>query len=106
MQAALRRYGFETHREANNVWVVDPKYDSSRQTILLNAHIDTVKPVNTWTRDPFTSSIEGDRLYGLGSNDCGGGLTTLLQVFRYFCMLLNCLTKELYAIVDWRVFTK
>lgn len=86
MQAALRRYGFETHREANNVWVVDPKYDSSRQTILLNAHIDTVKPVNTWTRDPFTSSIEGDRLYGLGSNDCGGGLTTLLQVFRYFCM--------------------
>ena len=56
--------------------------DLSKPTLLLNAHIDTVKPVATWTRDPFTPVVEGDRLYGLGSNDCGGGLVSLLQVYR------------------------
>jgi acetylornithine deacetylase len=49
---------------------------------MLNAHIDTVKPVATWTRKPFEPLRDGDRLYGLGSNDCGGGLVSLLQVFR------------------------
>jgi len=52
--------------------------------LLLNAHIDTVKPVASWTRDPFQPTIENDTLYGLGSNDCGGGLVSLLQVFRHF----------------------
>lgn len=56
--------------------------DENRETLLLNAHIDTVKPVSTWTRDPYKPSIEDDRLYGLGANDCGGGLVSLLQVFR------------------------
>jgi acetylornithine deacetylase len=73
------------HREGNNVWAIAPDYDACRPTLLLNAHIDTVKPVATWTRDPFTPTIEGDRLYGLGSNDCGGGLMALLQVFRILC---------------------
>ena len=50
--------------------------------MLLNAHIDTVKPVATWTKHPNEPLMEGDRLDGLGSNDCGGGLVTLLQVFR------------------------
>ena len=50
--------------------------------MLLNAHIDTVKPVSSWTRDPFAPTVEGDTLYGLGSNDCGGGLVSLLQAFR------------------------
>lgn len=81
---AMRGYGLEPQREANNVWVIDPRYDATRPTLLLNAHIDTVKPVKTWTRDPFEPTIEDGRLYGLGSNDCGGGLMTLLQVFRYF----------------------
>ena len=49
---------------------------------MLNAHIDTVKPVSTWTRDPYKASQEGDILYGLGSNDCGGGLVSLLQTYR------------------------
>lgn len=70
------------HREANNIWCIDPYYDGNRPTILLNAHIDTVKPVATWTRDPYSPDIEGDTLYGLGSNDCGGGLVSLLQVYR------------------------
>lgn len=85
MEQTIRDYGFSTHREANNVWAIDPLFDDGRPTILLNAHIDTVKPVESWTRDPFAPTIEGDTLYGLGSNDCGGGLVTLLQVFRHFC---------------------
>lgn len=82
MEAAIKGYGLECHRLKNNIWTIDPEYDESRPTLLLNAHIDTVKPVSTWTRDPFSPTIEGDKLYGLGSNDCGGGLVTLLQIFR------------------------
>lgn len=78
----LDDYGLSYKREANNVWVIDPHYDSQRETILLNAHIDTVKPVSTWTRDPFEPTIHDNVLYGLGSNDCGGGLVALLQAFR------------------------
>lgn len=82
MQQEIERYGFIPHREANNVWAIDPRFTPSRPTLLLNAHLDTVKPVDSWRRPPFTPTIENDRLYGLGSNDCGGGLVTLLQVFR------------------------
>lgn len=82
MQRAMESYGFTPCREGNNLWVMSERWDNNRPTLLLNAHIDTVKPVATWTRDPFTPTIEGDRLYGLGSNDCGGGLVALLQVFR------------------------
>lgn len=79
---ALTAYGLHPEQSGCNVWCIAPGYDESRETILLNAHIDTVKPVASWTRDPFSPTVEGDTLYGLGSNDCGGGLVTLLQVFR------------------------
>lgn len=82
MEQTIRKYGFEPHREANNIWIIDPHYDESRPTLLLNAHIDTVKPVASWTRNPFSPDVEDDVLYGLGSNDCGGGLCSLLQIFR------------------------
>ena len=82
MEQTIRSYGFEPHREANNIWILDPHYDESRSTLLLNAHIDTVKPVASWTRDPFSPDVEDGVLYGLGSNDCGGGLCSLLQIFR------------------------
>ena len=82
MEQTIRSYGFEPHREANNVWIIDPHYDESRPTLLLNAHIDTVKPVASWTRNPFSPDVEEGVLYGLGSNDCGGGLCSLLQIFR------------------------
>lgn len=82
MEETIRSYGFTPQREANNVWIIDPHYDTARPTLLLNAHIDTVKPVDSWKRDPFTPSLEEDTLYGLGSNDCGGGLCSLLQMFR------------------------
>ena len=82
MERTIKGYGMECHRLKNNVWVIDPEYDENRQTLLLNAHIDTVKPVATWSRNPYSADIDGDRLYGLGSNDCGGGLVTLLQTYR------------------------
>ncbi|MBQ7157562.1 MAG: M20 family metallo-hydrolase [Bacteroidaceae bacterium] len=72
---------FTVHRHGNNTWCIPSDYDEARPTILLNAHIDTVKPVAGWQHDPFCPTTEGDLLYGLGSNDCGGGLMALLQVF-------------------------
>ena len=82
MEQRMAQWGLNPQREANNLWAVSDNFNKAKQTILLNAHIDTVKPVATWTKNPHEPVIEGDRLYGLGSNDCGGGLVTLLQVFR------------------------
>lgn len=78
----LRLWGLPNGREGNNLWVGCPDWDNNRKTVMLNAHIDTVKPVSTWTRDPFDPAVEGDMLYGLGSNDCGGGLVATLQAYR------------------------
>lgn len=96
--SAIRGYGFEPVRKGNNVWIVSPDWDDNRPTILLNAHIDTVKPVATWTKDPFVPTKEilpdGDvKLYGLGSNDCGGGLVSLLQAFRFIVSDKSLLAK-------------
>ena len=90
MEEAMRGYGFAPERIGNNLMIRSAEWDDSKPTILLNAHIDTVKPVSTWTRDPFTPTMEGDRLYGLGANDCGGGLVSLLQVFRILERPLSC----------------
>lgn len=78
----LNLWGLPYGRDGNNLWVGCPDWDNNRPTIMLNAHIDTVKPVSTWTRDPFLPTQEGDIIYGLGSNDCGGGLVSLLQAYR------------------------
>ena len=83
MMEEIENYGFSPIRAGNNIWITDPEMRDDRPTLLLNAHIDTVKPVASWTRDPFSPDIEGDTLYGLGSNDCGGGLVSLLQAFRF-----------------------
>lgn len=77
----LQEKGAHPQRLDNNVWALSEPFDPALPTILLNAHIDTVKPVSGWERDPFTPSLEGDRLYGLGSNDCGGGLVSLLLTY-------------------------
>ena len=77
----IGKCGLPVTRIGNNI-LVQEALDDNKPSLLLNAHIDTVKPVSTWTRDPFTPTIEDDRLYGLGSNDCGGGLVSLLQAYR------------------------
>ena len=77
----IGKWGMSFQRIGNNI-LIQEELDPEKPTLLLNAHIDTVKPVATWTRDPFTPVVEGDRLYGLGANDCGGGLVSLLQVYR------------------------
>ena len=82
METFMDRWGLPHGREGNNLWVGCPNWNDQRPTIMLNAHIDTVKPVASWTRDPFKPLIEDGRLYGLGSNDCGGGLVALLQAYR------------------------
>ena len=81
LETWMKEEGLSPHREGNNLWCVAPGYDALRPTLLLNAHIDTVRPVSTWTRPPYEAQLEGDRLYGLGSNDCGVGLMSLLMVF-------------------------
>lgn len=78
----LAMWGLPYGREGNNLWVGCPDWDNNRPTIMLNAHIDTVKPVSSWTRDPFQPTQKDDLIYGLGSNDCGGGLVSLLQTYR------------------------
>lgn len=85
----LRRCGFAPKRSANNVWVVDPDFDPARPTILLNSHIDTVKPVANWTYAPFcpTTDESGERIYGLGSNDAGASVVSLMAAFRQLVTL-------------------
>ncbi len=68
----------------NNVWVVNRHYDVQKPTLLLNSHHDTVKPNSGYTRNPFTPSIEEGKLYGLGSNDAGGALVSLIAAFLHF----------------------
>ena len=81
LEAWMRENGFaEIHRAGNNLWVESGPQDE-RPTILLNAHIDTVKPSPGYTRDPFEPALEGDVLYGLGSNDDGGSLVALMETY-------------------------
>jgi acetylornithine deacetylase len=71
-------------RENNNIWAVNKYFDKNKPTILLNSHHDTVKPNKAYTKDPLKAEIIEDKLYGLGSNDAGGSLVSLLATFAYF----------------------
>lgn len=70
--------------DLNNIWAKNKHFDSSKHTILLNSHLDTVKPNKGYTKDPFYPHCENGKLYGLGSNDAGGALVTLLGTFLHF----------------------
>jgi acetylornithine deacetylase len=80
----LTQKGIKTYRKLNNVWAYNFYFDPQKPTILLNSHHDTVKPNSGYTRAPFEPSIENGKLYGLGSNDAGGCLVSLIQTFIYF----------------------
>lgn len=70
------------HRKGNNLWIIAPDFDFAKPTLLLNSHIDTVKPVAGWTKDPFSAEETGeDKLYGLGSNDAGASVVSLYEAF-------------------------
>ncbi len=81
----LQANGVKTHRKLNNIWARNKYFDASKPTILLNSHHDTVKPNSGYTRHPFDAMIEDGKLFGLGSNDAGGCLVSLIAVFLYFC---------------------
>ena len=81
MEGYMQEKGLSPQRSGNNLWCMSDGFDAENPTILLNAHIDTVKPVAGWQHDPFTPVVEDGKLYGLRSNDCGGGLMALLQAF-------------------------
>jgi acetylornithine deacetylase len=84
IQNYFKSQNIPTHRFGNNVWVKCLNFDDNKPTILLNSHHDTVKPNPGYTRDPFAPMIEGGKLYGLGSNDAGGPLVSLISTFVHF----------------------
>jgi acetylornithine deacetylase len=74
----------KSNRYLNNVWAINKYFDDSKSTILLNSHHDTVKPNKGYTLNPFEPVEKDGKLYGLGSNDAGGPLVSLLATFVYF----------------------
>ncbi|MCE6988337.1 M20 family metallo-hydrolase [Dyadobacter sp. CY323] len=72
------------HTKKNNLWAYNLHFDESKPTVLLNSHHDTVKPNKSWTLNPFEAIVQDGKLYGLGSNDAGGCLVSLLATFCYF----------------------
>jgi acetylornithine deacetylase/succinyl-diaminopimelate desuccinylase-like protein len=80
----LKSKSVQTKRSGNNVWALNKDFDSAKATILLNSHHDTVKPNPAYTRDPFKAEIIEGKLFGLGSNDAGGPLVSLIATFLYF----------------------
>ena len=80
----LKDRRIRTHRKNNNIWAYNKHYDAAKPTILLNSHHDTVKPNQGYVRDPFAADIEDGKLYGLGSNDAGGSLVSLIAAFLHF----------------------
>jgi acetylornithine deacetylase len=71
-------------RNHNNIWATNKHYEEGKPTLLLNSHHDTVQPNKAYTKKPFKAVVEGGKLYGLGSNDAGGCLVSLLAAFTYF----------------------
>lgn len=86
---------FET--KMNNTWVRNRYWKAGLPVVLLNSHIDTVRPAGGYTRDPYAPDIENGVLYGLGSNDAGGPLVTLLSVFMHFNFIENLPFNLIYA---------
>ena len=74
----------KSFRSKNNVWAKNKFFDNKKPTILLNSHHDTVKPNKSYTKDPFNPEVIDNKLYGLGSNDAGGALVSLIAAFKYF----------------------
>ncbi|WP_298781578.1 M20 family metallo-hydrolase [uncultured Polaribacter sp.] len=84
IEAWFNQYKIPFTRTKNNVWATNKYFDKSKQTLLLNSHHDTVKPNSAYTNDPFEVIVKDGKLYGLGSNDAGGCLVSLLATFTHY----------------------
>ena len=80
----LQSQGVKTNRIKNNIWAFNKHFDTNKPTVLLNSHHDTVKPNSGYSRDPFSPDLEDGKLFGLGSNDAGGSLVSLIAAFLHF----------------------
>ncbi|HTR31503.1 MAG TPA: M20 family metallo-hydrolase [Puia sp.] len=101
IEAWLKSRGVPARRLINNVWASNRHFDAAKPTILLNSHHDTVRPNKAYTLDPFEPMEKDGKLYGLGSNDAGGCLVSLLEAFMFYydradltCNLLLAATAE------------
>jgi acetylornithine deacetylase len=84
IQQFLESEGIPLQKSGNNIWAFNKYFDASKPSILLNSHHDTVKPNSGYTKDPFQAIEEDGKLFGLGSNDAGGCLVSLIAAFRHF----------------------
>jgi acetylornithine deacetylase len=80
----FQKQGVKTLRKGNNVWAKNEKFDPAKAILLLNSHHDTVKPNSGWTLAPFQPLVKDEKLFGLGSNDAGGALVSLIATFLFF----------------------
>lgn len=80
----FKGYNIPFQRSKNNIWATNKYFDQAKPTLLLNSHHDTVMPNKGYTKDPFKAIVEDGKLYGLGSNDAGGCLVSLMATFTYF----------------------
>lgn len=80
----LQERGIPFRRTGNNVWATNLHYSPGLPSLLLNSHHDTVKPNQGYTKDPYKAIVDQGKLFGLGSNDAGGSLVSLLAAFIYF----------------------
>jgi acetylornithine deacetylase len=79
----------KVNTKKNNIWVANLHFDASKPSILLNSHHDTVKPNKGYTNEPFTPIEKEGKLFGLGANDAGGCLVSLIACFLHFYALPN-----------------
>ncbi len=84
LEEFIHSYGVKSHRKGNNVWFFNQHYDANKPSVLLNSHHDTVKPNDGYTHNPFEAIEIDGKLFGLGSNDAGGCLVSLLATALHF----------------------
>jgi len=83
VEKSLKGWGYQPYREGNNVWMRSAQWSTDLPTILLNSHVDTVRPAKGWSYDPFGAAEVDGKLIGLGSNDAGASVVSLLAAFRH-----------------------
>ena len=84
IESWFKNHNIDYTRTKNNVWAVNKYFEEGKPTLLLNSHHDTVKPNSAYTKNPFKAIVEDGKLFGLGSNDAGGCLVSLIATFTYF----------------------